>query len=257
MRGSITSDFCAIVASTSIASVQAKPSPTHTRLPPPTDPSRGHPRRSTSHASDRTSMVPARTADHDARPIDSSEQGAGRNVVSLPVIDSTKARAARPSTPADTAASTRPRCAPLAAVVPHPRAWAGGLRARESSSSCSRVSTSGDWLRRYQVHVSAFAVVSWPARSSVIASSRSWRSVIPPPVGLVVLRSDQHREQVAAIAADGAALRDHFVDQRSSRARAARARRSTGIGSRSIRPLEGQQVEPERLDHLGDRREAT
>src|SRR5438270_3482392 len=50
-----------------------------------------------------------------------------------------------------------------------------------STSSCSRASTSGDWLTRYQVHVSAFAVVSWPARKIVIASSRTCRSVIVLP----------------------------------------------------------------------------
>ncbi len=38
----------------------------------------------------------------------------------------------------------------------------------------------GCWLSRYHVHVSAFAVVSWPARISVIASSRTCTSDSPP-----------------------------------------------------------------------------
>ena len=108
---------------------------------------------------------------------------------------------------AGTAASTPPAPSRCSGGRAGPPPSAGRPPSTRSSSSCHRASASGFCARRYHVQVSAFAVVSCPARSRVITSSRSWRSVMRPP-SFLVAGEEQHGEQVAAVGGRRAPLRD-------------------------------------------------
>mmetsp|Transcript_15002 Transcript_15002/g.54076 ORF Transcript_15002/g.54076 Transcript_15002/m.54076 type:complete len:206 (+) Transcript_15002:873-1490(+) len=67
-----------------------------------------------------------------------------------------------------------------------------GLRSPQTSSTsaCTRALISGCVARRYVVHVSTAAVVSWPAMSSVMRSSRSCLDVTSSPDAMRKCRID-------------------------------------------------------------------
>ena len=106
----------------------------------------------------------------------------------------------------------------------------------ESTSACSRASTSGWRSSAWRVQTSAVAVVSWPAMNMVMTSSRSWRSVMRSPVSSssasmnMLSRSPRSR---------GSARRSAMsrFTVRSMTRTAARTRRSGRRGSHSGTPM--------------------
>ena len=110
---------------------------------------------------------------------------------------------------------------------------------------------SGVRTRRSSAQASAVAVVSWPATSSVISSSRSSESVSGSPV--LVARGEQQREDVVAVGAVrvGAARADLLVEQGVGLARARRRSAPRGCAARCGRRSAPASARARRLrDHV-------
>ena len=128
----------------------------------------------------------------------------------------------------------------------------GRLTPSRSPRACG-ASTSGCCDSRYHVHVSAFAVVSCPARKIVIASSRSCRSVMPPPSPSVSWASSS----IESRSPRSVPLRRRSVDETVDRGVEASARLAESQRGGKWEPLDQRpegQIEPE-VERLERRRE--
>ena len=112
------------------------------------------------------------------------------------------------------------------------RSATAGARPRSTrdTSSTSFSSTSGCCDSRYHVHVSAIAVVSCPARNSVIISSWSWRSDIPLPLSSSVAASSTDSRS-AGFSLEARCAATNESSSASSRASARFCRRLRRVGT--------------------------
>ena len=116
-------------------------------------------------------------------------------------------------------------------------ATAGGRPPRTSSTSARSRRQAAGWVEsRYQVQVSAEAMVAWPAMKKLIVSSRTCLSVRPAPVSGSVTSTSMLTRSSPPGERRRSAISGYRIESSSSRRRS--KRRVEGSGSRAVSTTE-------------------